>query len=111
MALFTYFLAGNKTRITVQAAVPSGKGSLETGYSVGKWRSQCDGERTGGGRRRGRVSSGPSFVFGGQHCEEILITQGRIVWEEIVKPVLGWLRRGFWAPTEQVLQILILRLT
>ena len=46
-------------------------------------------------------------MFGGQHCEEILITQGRIVWEEIVKPVLGWLRRGFWAPTEQVLQILI----
>ena len=49
MALFTYFLAGNKTRITMQAAAPSGKGSLETGYSVGKWRNQCDGDRTGGG--------------------------------------------------------------
>ena len=49
------------------------------------------------------------FVFGGrgQHCEEILITQGGIVWEEIVKSVLGWLcMRGMqcgvdvWAPTE-----------
>ena len=62
--------------------------------------------------RRGEgVSSGPSFVCGGQHCEEIFIAQGGIVWEEIVKSVLGWLRRGFWAPTEQVLQNLILRLT
>jgi len=33
------------------------------------------------------LSSGPSFVFGGQHCEGILITQGGIDWEEIVESV------------------------
>jgi hypothetical protein len=65
----------------------------------------------GGVPEGGGVRQWAEFVFGGQHCEEILVKQGGIIWEEIVKSVWGWLherrtvRRGVWVRTEHLCRI------
>ena len=55
-----------------------------------------------GSEGREKLSNWAEFVFGGQHCDEILVTLGRLFRAEILKLILGGLRQKhtFWVPAD-----------